>query len=95
MANNMNPHQQPQGMESHNAVYEGFLKGTVGLSIICGFVLVALVAARFMDWLNVFTCFAGLIVGVIAVLIDAKANKSWYLSGGLLVLYGIFVAINL
>ncbi len=95
MASNMNPHQQPQGMESHNEVYEGFLKGSVGLSIICGFVLVALVAARFMDWLNVFTCFAGIIAGIIAVLIDAKANKSWYLSGGLLVLYGIFVAINL
>lgn len=95
MANNVNPHQQPQGMDSHASAYEGFLKGSVGLSIICGFVLVALVAARFMDWLNVFTCFAGLIVGSIAVLIDVKANKSWYLSGGLLVLYGLFVAINL
>ncbi len=95
MANNMNPHQQPNGMESHNSIYVGFLKGTVALSLISGFVLVALVAARFMDWLNVFTCFAGIIAGVFAVLVDVKANKSWYLSGGLLVLYGLFVAINL
>jgi hypothetical protein len=95
MANNTNPHRQQNGMDSHSGAYEGFLKGSIALSIICGFILVALVAARFMDSLNVFTAFAGIIAGIVATLIDVRANGSWYLSGGLLVLYGLFVAINL
>ena len=52
-------------------------------------------AFRFMDYLNVLVGFAGLIVGLIATLIDARAGGKWYLSGGLLVLFGLFVAINL
>jgi hypothetical protein len=95
MANNTNPHRQESGMESHNGAYEGFLQGSVALSIICGFILVALVAARFMDSMNVFTAFAGIILGIVATLIDVRANGTWYLSGGLLVIYGLFVAINI
>ena len=30
------------GMDEHRSTYEGFIKGAVALSIICGFVLVAL-----------------------------------------------------
>lgn len=82
-------------MEEHKAGYEGFLKGSVALSIICGFALVALVAFRFMDSLNVLIGFAGLIVGILAVLIDARTGGRWLLSSGMLVLYGLFVAINL
>lgn len=95
MATEVNPHQQPHGMDDHNDTYDGFIKGTVVLSLICGFVLVALVAFRFMDSLNVLTGFAGIILGTIATLIDARASGKWYLSGGLLVLFGLFVAINL
>ncbi len=89
------PSHTPRGFQDHKETYEGFLTGSVALGMICGFILVALVAFRFMDFLNVFTGFAGIIVGTLATLIDARAGGKWYLSGGLLVLYGLFVAINL
>ncbi len=95
MATEVNPHHMPHGMDEHVNTYEGFLKGSVALAIICGFILVALCAFRFMDSLNVLTGFAGIILGIIAVLIDVKATGKWFLSGGLLVLFGLFVAINL
>jgi hypothetical protein len=94
MANNSNPHKQPQGMSEHNATYEGFIKGSVVLSLICGFACISLVAFRFIDSFNVLIGFAGIIAGSVATLIDLRIGKSWYLSGGLLVLYGLFVAAN-
>lgn len=89
------PSHSPRGFQDHKETYEGFLTGSVALAIICGYVLVALVAFGFMDSLNVLTGFVGLIVGIIATLIDARAGGKWFLSGGLLVLFGLFVAINL
>jgi hypothetical protein len=89
------PSHEPRGFQDHKETYEGFLTGSVALSIICGFVLVALCAFRFMDSLNVFTGFAGIIIGLIATLIDVRTGGKWTLSGVLLVLYGLFVAINL
>ena len=82
------------GMEEHRSTYDAFIKGSIALSIICGFVLVALVSFRFAHTLNVFTGFAGLIVGIIAVLIDARTGGKWYLSGGLLVVFGLITAVN-
>ncbi len=95
MANNVNPHHEPHGMDEHSSTYEGFLTGSIVLSLICGFVLVALVAFRFMDSWNVFVGMSGIIVGSLATLIDARTGGRWLLSGGLLVLFGLFVAINL
>ena len=89
------PTHTPRGLQDHKETYEGFLTGSVALGMICGFILVALVAFRFMDYLNVLTGFGGLILGTLATLIDARAGGKWYLSGGLLVLFGLFVAINL
>jgi hypothetical protein len=89
------PSHEPRGYQDHKETYEGFLNGSVGLTIICGFILAALCAFRFMDSWNVFTGFAGIIVGLIAVLIDLRTGAKWTLSGVLLVLYGLFVAINL
>lgn len=95
MASHPNPHREPHGMVAHTSTYERFLTGSVALSIICGFVMVALVCFRFMDNWNVLVGFGGLFLGILATLIDARVNGRWYLSGGLLVLYGLFVAINL
>lgn len=81
-------------MEEHTSTYAAFLKGSIALSIICGFVLVALVAFRFAHTLNVFSGFAGLVLGIIAVLIDVRTGGKWYLSGGLLVLFGLITAVN-
>ncbi len=89
------PSHTPRGFQDHKETYEGFLTGSVALGLICGFVLVALCAFRFMDSLNVLTGFAGLILGVLATLIDVRAGGRWFLSGGLLVLFGLIVAINL
>jgi hypothetical protein len=88
------PSHTPRGFEDHKDSYEGFLTGTIALALICGFVLVALVAFRFMDNLNVLTGFGGIILGALATLIDVRAGGRWYLSGGLLILFGLFVAIN-
>ena len=94
MANNTNPHQEPRGMDSHATTYEGFLKGSVALSLICGFVLVALCSVRFVDHWNVLIGFGGLILGVLATLIDVRAGGRGILPGVLLVLFGLLVAIN-
>lgn len=82
-------------MGEHHATYAGFMKGAIVLGILCFFILVALVDFRFAHTLNVFTGFVGLILGTIAVLIDARAGNRWYLSGGLLVLFGLITAINI
>jgi hypothetical protein len=88
------PIHTPRGLKDHQDTYEGFLKASVGLTMVCLFVLVALCAFRFMPSLNVFTGFAGIILGIVAVLIDLRSGGKWYVSGALLVLYGIFVAAN-
>ncbi len=95
MAQDVNPHHQPLGMDAHKGTYEGFLTGSVATAMICGFVLVALVSFRFVDHLNVLIGFGGLVLGILATLIDVRATGKWYLSGGLLVLFGLFVATNL
>lgn len=80
--------------ESHKATYQGFLKGTVALSMISLYVLVALAAFRFINNFNVLIGFAGLIIGIIAVLIDARAGNKWYLSVGWLVIFGLITAVS-
>jgi uncharacterized membrane protein len=95
MANNVNPHHQPNGMEEHRSTYGAFVTGSIVLSIICCYVLVALVAFRFMNTGNVITGFGGILLGVLATLIDVRATGKYYLSVGLLVLFGLFVAMNI
>lgn len=81
-------------MEAHRGAFEGFLKGVLGLALISGFTLIALVAFRFAHTLNVLTGFAGLALGLIAVTIDARTGSRWLLSLGLLVLFGLITAIK-
>lgn len=76
----------------HRSTYEAFLKGSVAMTIVCLYVLVALVAFRFVNSHNVLLGFSGLILGVIAVLIDLRAGNKWYLSGVLLVIFGLITA---
>jgi hypothetical protein len=88
------PAHTPRGYQDHKDTYNGFLTGSIALSMMCLFILVALCAFRFMDHWNVFTGFAGIILGVIATLIDVRSTGKWYVSGTLLVLFGIFVAAS-
>jgi hypothetical protein len=81
-------------IDAHRKTYGAFLRGSVVLTIICAFVLVALCSFAFGKSLNVFIGFAGLIVGTIAVLIDARAGSRWFLSLGALVLFALITAAN-
>jgi Bacterial aa3 type cytochrome c oxidase subunit IV len=81
-------------MAEHRNTYEGFVKGSIALSLICFFVLVALVSFRFAHTLSVFTGAVGLILGIIAVIIDSRVGGRWLLSLGLLVIFGLITAIN-
>jgi hypothetical protein len=84
-----------QDMEAHRDTYTGFVMGAIALSLICGFVLVALVDFRFIsNPLNVFMGFGGLILGIIAVLIGARTGGKWLPPLGLLVLFGLISAMN-
>ena len=81
--------------DAHKSTYQGFLKGSVVLSLVCFYILVALVAFRFIGNYNVLIGFAGLIIGIVALLIDARAGNKWYLSGAWLVIFGLLTAVLL
>jgi uncharacterized membrane protein len=81
-------------MEAHLSTYSAFIKGSVALSIVCGYVLVALVSFRFAPSFNVFMGFGGLILGIVAVFLDMRRGSNWYLSVGLLVLFGLVIAAS-
>ncbi|VAV88976.1 hypothetical protein MNBD_ALPHA08-1982 [hydrothermal vent metagenome] len=81
------------GMEEHNATWEGFVKGSVALSLMSAYIVVALCLFGFGTSYTFLVGFGGMIVGLIAIIIDARANPSkWYLSTGLLIAYGLLVA---
>jgi len=80
-------------MDEHRSTYEGFVTGAIALSLICAYILVALVCFRFVGAGNVVLGFGGLIVGLVAVLIDARVGGRWLLSLGLLVVYGLVIAV--
>ncbi len=82
-------------MEAHRKTYSAFVRGSVVLGIICAFVVVALCSFAFGKSLNVFTGFAGLIIGTIAVLVDARSgSQRWLLSIGALVAFALITAAN-
>lgn len=83
----------PEHFQAARATYESFLKGAVALGIMCLYVLVALVAFAFVAKGNVLLGFAGLIIGILALIVDIRAGNNWYISVGWLVLFGLFTAI--
>lgn len=96
MAEHSSSHSQSSGADDHRSTYEGFIKGTLALTLVCIFVLVALVSFRFGHAWSVFLGFAGLLAGIVGVLIDAKTGSGkWTLSIVLLVLFGLITAINI
>lgn len=81
------------GLEAHQATYRGFVLGSVALSLICAYTLVALCAFAFISNFNLLIGFGGLIIGTLAVLVDLKAGGKWYISGAWLVIFGLIVAV--
>jgi len=84
------------GMDEHRATYEAFIKGTIALTLLSAYTVVALCEFGFGTSMTFLIGFGGLIVGLIAVIIDARAKSSkWLLSTGLLIAYGLLVAIHI
>jgi hypothetical protein len=85
-----------QDLGDHRATYEGFIKGAIVLCLVTAFIMVALVSFRFASFLNVFLGFAGLIIGILAVLIEARTMATrWIMPIVVLVIFGLITAINI
>jgi hypothetical protein len=84
------------GFEEHAKTYDGFIKGSIALTILCLYVLVALVAFAFVaSSTNLLVGFGGLIIGILALVIDLRTGNGWKLSVGWLVIYGLLTAVTL
>lgn len=82
-------------MADHRATYQGFVRGAIVIVLACFYVLVALCNFAFGHTATLFVGFAGIVVGLIAIAIDARSgSRTWALSLGLLIAYGIITAIN-
>ena len=86
----------PHEMQDHLQTYRGFLKGVIMVILISALTLVALSAFAFGKTLPILLGWATLIVGTLAVLIDARSDtKTWRLSLGTLLLFGIITAASI
>jgi Bacterial aa3 type cytochrome c oxidase subunit IV len=98
MADHGHTSSQPavHGLAAHTATYNGFINFSAAGTIICLYIMVALVTFRFMDnpW-NVLVGFGGMVVGIITTLIGLRMGGKWMLPVVVLVLYGLFVANNI
>ncbi len=81
-------------LPEHEATYASFIRGSIALCLYCAFILVALCAFGFGGSFSNLLGFLTLVVGLIAVLIDLRSGSNWYLSGGLLVVFGLLTGIN-
>jgi uncharacterized membrane protein SpoIIM required for sporulation len=86
---------EAQDLSGHVRTYEGFLKGSIILAIVSLLVLIALVNVGFGHSAPIFMAFAGIIIGVLALLIDLRAGGTWKLPIAVLVIYGILTAMNI
>lgn len=81
------------GFEEHQRTYDGFIKGSIALTILSLVVVVALVAFAFISTGNVLIGFAGIIISILTLIIDLKAGAGWKLSVGWLVIFGLITAV--
>ena len=82
-------------LADHRATYESFVKGAIVLVLVTAFIMVALVSFRFAGFLNAFIGFAGLILGLLAVLAEARTGSTrWLFPLAVLVIFGLITAIN-
>lgn len=91
------PSSQPvlHGLAAHQATYKGFLNFSAAGSLICLYVLVALVSFRFINNpLNVAVGFGTIIIGILTTLIALRLGGKWLVAVVPLVLLGLFVAGN-
>ncbi len=84
----------PAGSTDHAATYNAFVKYAVALSIACFIILTSLCLFAFGPTGSIFYGFGGLIVGLIALIIDLRIGSgNWLLSGAVAVLFALFAAM--
>jgi hypothetical protein len=82
-------------MAEHRATYQGFVRGSIVVTLLCFFVLVALVSFRFGHAWHVFLGFLTIFAGLVGTLIDIRTgSRRFTLSLVLLVVFGLITAIN-
>jgi Bacterial aa3 type cytochrome c oxidase subunit IV len=86
---------EAQDMSGHARTYEGFLKGSVILALCCIFILLALVNVGFNASHPYLMAFLGIVIGFLAVLIDARSGGRWMLAMGVLLVYALFTAMSI
>ena len=80
---------------THKATYQGFLDFSAAGSLICLYIVVALVVFRFVDHpFNLILGFGGLLIGALTSIIGLRMGGKWMLPTVVLVLYGLFTAMN-
>ena len=85
----------PEDLATHRAAYDGFVAFSMGGSIICLYIVVALVVFRFVsNPFNLVLGFGGILVGVIASVLALRMGGKWLMPIILLVLYGVLAAAN-
>jgi hypothetical protein len=80
----------------HQDSYKGFVRGILVAILAGAFTLVALVAFAFGRTMPILLGWAILVIGLIAILIDLRSgSKTWRLTLGTLVVFGLLTAINI
>jgi hypothetical protein len=86
------------GTTDHAATYEGFIKYSVALCIGCFVILTALCIFAFAPSgaMSLVIGFGGLIVGLLAVIIDIRIGSGkWLLSGAVSAVFALLAAMML
>jgi hypothetical protein len=82
-------------MSAHRETYGSFIRGSIALVLLCLMICTALVMFRFADSGNVFMGFGGLIVGILALIIDFRSGAAnWPLSLGWAAIFGLITAVS-
>jgi Bacterial aa3 type cytochrome c oxidase subunit IV len=88
-------HGQGGDIAAHRETYGSFVRGAVALVLLCIFICTALVMFRFAGSGNVLMGFGGLIVGILALIIDFRSGAAnWPLSLGWAVIFGLITAVS-
>jgi hypothetical protein len=86
----------PSGSTDHAATYAGFIKYSVALGIACFVVLTSLCVFAFAapGALSLMLGFGGLIIGLLAIVIDLRIGSGkWLLSGGVAAVFALLAAM--
>ena len=101
MASHSSPSSAPakpgtaEDLAAHKATYDGFLAFSTAGSLICLYIVVALVVFRFVDSpFNLLLGFGGIIIGILTSVIALRTGGKWMVPVAVLVLYGLFTAMN-